>query len=160
MLKPFSTFLVASLMSGMTAVAVATLPEGAPLANVDEKIPMLDLLPVGSPLNKVSVPRYEGTRLAMLLTADRMTVASPQELVGHVLNIFMYGKDDRTIHITARDVSYFPKKRFVISREETTVKEERFSAKGTGLYMDAKAKRGILLGPGQATIISEESSKL
>ena len=44
MLKPLSTCALASFMFCMTASADAALPEETPLAGVDKKMPMLELL--------------------------------------------------------------------------------------------------------------------
>ena len=66
----------------MTASADAALPEETPLAGVDKKMPMLELLPVGSTLTKVSVTEYAGPRLSLLMTASSMTVVAPHEAAG------------------------------------------------------------------------------
>lgn len=159
MMKALSTCVLTALMPCMAAPADTALPGATPLANVDKKMPMLELLPVGSVLTKVSVPQYEGPRLSLLLTAVRMTVAAPQEIAGHILNIYLYGRDGQMTHLFSGDASYFLDRKLIVSREETTIREKDFSAEGTGLYLDTDTKRGILLGPVKTIIHMDTFNK-
>ena len=136
----------------MTASADAALPEETPLAGVDKKMPMLELLPVGSTLTKVSVTEYAGPRLSLLMTASSMTVVAPHEAAGKTLNIYLYGENSQVTHLFSGDASYFLDRKLVVSRTETTIREENFSARGAGLYLDTETRRGILLGPGKTII--------
>lgn len=105
----------------MTASADAALPEETPLAGVDKKMPMLELLPVGSTLTKVSVTEYAGPRLSLLMTASSMTVVAPHEAAGKTLNIYLYGKNSQVTHLFSGDASYFLDRKLVVSRTETTI---------------------------------------
>ena len=42
---------------------------------------------------------------------------------------------DSIPHLFTKAASYFLDKKLVVSHTETTLKEENFSARGTGLYM-------------------------
>lgn len=158
-MRLLSTCLSTIILCGMAAQGESNLPTSSPLAGVDKKLPMLELLPVGRELPKVSLTRYEGPRLSMLLTAGRVLVASPQEIAATMLNVYLYGKNNQPSHFFTKDASYFLNKKLVISREETTLKEENFSAKGSGLYMDTDIKKGIILGPVQTTIRIGKNNK-
>lgn len=158
MLRILSICLPVALMPCMAAPESAGLPAATPLAHVDKKMPMLDLLPVGSVLNRVSVARYEGPLLSLMLTADRMKVTAPQEIAGYVLNIQLYGKNGIT-YLFSGEASYFLDRKLIVSRKETTMREDQFSARGTGLYLDAETKRGILTGPVQTTISTDKLNK-
>ena len=120
---------------------------------------MLELLPVGQVLPKVSLSRYEGPRLSMLLTASSVTVAAPQEIAANILNVYLYGKNNQTSHLFPQAASYFLDKKLAVSHTETTLREENLSAKGTGLYLDTNIKRGIILGPVQTTIRMAQRNK-
>lgn len=159
MMKLLSTCILATAMHGMAAQADTSLPAATPFAGVDKKLPMLELLPVGKVLPKVNLSRYEGPRLSMLLTASSVTVAAPQEIAASILNIYLYGKDSQTSRLFTRAASYFLDKKLVVSRTETTLKEENISARGTGLYLDTNIKRGIILGPVQTTIRTDHRNK-
>lgn len=152
MMKLLSTCFLTAALYGTEAQADTSLPAATPFAGVDKKLPMLELLPVGQVLPKVSLSRYEGPRLSMLLTASSVTVAAPQEIAANILNVYLYGKNNQTSHLFTQAASYFLDKKLAVSHTETTLREENLSAKGTGLYLDTNIKRGIILGPVQTTI--------
>ncbi|MCD8273276.1 hypothetical protein [Akkermansia sp.] len=154
----FTCFLTAALY-GMTAQADTSLPAATPFAGVDKKLPMLELLPVGQVLPKVSLSRYEGPRLSMLLTASSVTVAAPQEIAANILNVFLYGKNNQISRLFTKSASYFLDKKLAVSHTETILREENLSARGTGLYLDTNIKRGIILGPVQTTIRMAQRNK-
>ncbi|WP_298084052.1 hypothetical protein [uncultured Akkermansia sp.] len=154
----FTCFLTAALY-GMTAQADTSLPAATPFAGVDKKLPMLELLPVGQVLPKVSLSRYEGPRLSMLLTASSVTVAAPQEIAANILNVFLYGKNNQISRLFTKAASYFLDKKLAVSHMETILREENLSARGTGLYLDTNIKRGIILGPVQTTIRMAQRNK-
>lgn len=95
MMKLLSTCFLTAALYGTEAQADTSLPVATPFAGVDKKLPMLELLPVGQVLPKVSLSRYEGPRLSMLLTASSVTVAAPQEIAANILNVYLYGKTTR-----------------------------------------------------------------
>ena len=159
MMKLLSTYFVTAALYGTEAQADTSLPAATPFAGVDKKLPMLELLPVGQVLPKVSLSRYEGPRLSMLLTASSVTVAAPQEIAANILNVYLYGKNNQTSHLFTQAASYFLDKKLAVSHTETTLREENLSAKGTGLYLDTNIKRGIILGPVQTTIRMAQRNK-
>ena len=159
MMKLLSTCFLTAALYGTEAQADTSLPVATPFAGVDKKLPMLELLPVGQVLPKVSLSRYEGPRLSMLLTASSVTVAAPQEIAANILNVYLYGKNNQTSHLFTQAASYFLDKKLAVSHTETTLREENLSAKGTGLYLDTNIKRGIILGPVQPTIRMAQRNK-
>ena len=159
MMKLLSTCFLTAALYGTEARADTSLPAATPFAGVDKKLPMLELLPVGQVLPKVSLSRYEGPRLSMLLTASSVTVAAPQEIAANILNVYLYGKNNQTSHLFTQAASYFLDKKLAVSHTETTLREENLSAKGTGLYLDTNIKRGIILGPVQITIRMAQRNK-
>ena len=159
MMKLLSTCFLTAALYGTEAQADTSLPAATPFAGVDKKLPMLELLPVGQVLPKVSLSLYEGPRLSMLLTASSVTVAAPQEIAANILNVYLYGKNNQTSHLFTQAASYFLDKKLAVSHTETTLREENLSAKGTGLYLDTNIKRGIILGPVQTTIRMAQRNK-
>ena len=159
MMKLLSTCFLTAALYGTEAQADTSLPAATPFAGVDKKLPMLELLPVGQVLPKVSLSRYEGPRLSMLLTASSVTVAAPQEIAANILNVYLYGKNNQTSHLFTQAASYFLDKKLAVSHTETTLREENLSAKVTGLFLDTNIKRGIILGPVQTTIRMAQRNK-
>lgn len=107
MMKLLSTCFLTAALYGTEAQADTSLPAATPFAGVDKKLPMLELLPVGQVLPKVSLSRYEGPRLSMLLTASSVTVAAPQEIAANILNVYLYGKNNQTSHLFTRAALIF-----------------------------------------------------
>ena len=159
MMKLLSTCFLTAALYGTEAQADTSLPAATPFAGVDKKLHILELLHVGQVLPKVSLSRYEGPRLSMLLTASSVTVAAPQEIAANILNVYLYGKNNQTSHLFTQAASYFLDKKLAVSHTETTLKEENLSAKGTGLYLDTNISRGIILGPVQTTIRMAQRNK-
>ena len=159
MMKLLSTCFLTAALYGTEAQADTSLPAATPFAGVDKKLHMLELLPVGQVLPKVSLSRYEGPRLSMLLTASSVTVAAPQEIAANILNVYLYGKNNQTSHLFTQAASYFLDKKLAVSHTETTLREENLSAKGTGLYLDTNIKMCIILGPVQTTIRMAQRNK-
>ena len=133
MMKLLSTCFLTAALYGTEAQADTSLPAATPFAGVDKKLPMLELLPVGQVLPKVSLSRYEGPRPSMLLTASSVTVAAPQEIAANILNVYLYGKNNQTSHLFTQAASYFLDKKLAVSHTETTLREENLSAKGLSL---------------------------
>lgn len=159
MMKLLSICFLAIAAYVTAAQADTSLPTNTPFAGVDKKLPMLELLPVGQVLPKVSMSQYEGPRLSMLLTASNITVAAPQEIAANILNVYLYGKNNQISHFFTKAASYFLDKKLVVSHTKTTLREENISAGGTGLYMDTNIKRGLILGPVQTTIRMDQRNK-
>ena len=114
MMKLLSTCFLTAALYGTEAQADTSLPAATPFAGVDKKLPMLELLPVGQVLPKVSLSRYEGPRLSMLLTASSVTVAAPQEIAANILNVYLYGKNNQTSHLFTQAAA-----KLYISKRET-----------------------------------------
>ena len=148
MMKLLSTCFLTAALYGTEAQADTSLPAATPFAGVDKKLPMLELLPVGQVLPKVSLSRYEGPRLSMLLTASSVTVAAPQEIAANILNVYLYGKNNQTSHLFTQAASYFLDKKLAVSHTETTLRD-----------LDTNIKRGIILGPVQTTIRMAQRNK-
>ena len=122
MMKLLSTCFLTAALYGTEAQADTSLPAATPFAGVDKKLPMLELLPVGQVLPKVSLSRYEGPRLSMPLTASSVTVAAPQEIAANILNVYLYGKNNQTSHLFTQAASYFLDKKLAVSHTETTLR--------------------------------------
>ncbi len=155
----FFCFLPLTALLCTAAEEATPVTENSPLARVDKKLPMLEFLPVGSVLKRVTFPRYEGARLSVLLTAESMKIKSEQEVTAYAMNIHLYGKTGQVTHFSSAQASYLPEKKLIVSPAKTTLKEERLSAEGTGLYLDTTVKRGFLTGPATTIISTAKKNK-
>lgn len=143
------TFLLIGLAC-MAQVRGQIVPESTPppLPEIDQKIPGLDLMPPGSKLGNVSLPRYKGRELSLLVTSTLMTVVSSREVTGEQVLVYMYepGKI-KTTTMWMRDASYFFDTKILISHGETRISDRSFDAIGTGATYDTTLKKCFMKGP-------------
>lgn len=147
MLKHIYTCLTVGLVSTTLAQESMPIPSTAPIAGVDKTIPAMALLPPGSVLTQVSLPRYKGPELDMLMTSPKMVIVTKQQIQGETVFIYIYDQGKIKSLLTSKKASYFLDREMVESQSETQIRDSRIKAKGTGLYFDPSTKKGILLGP-------------
>ena len=148
MLKVISTVLCSiGLSSLVNGQGISGLPSESPLQGMDKTMPALELMPPGSVLKRVSMPRYQGTEMSLLVTSEKMVVVSNREMSGETVFIYLYKLGQQTTKLHARDASYFFDTCMVISKGRTTMDDEKVSLEGKGIYFDTKLKKGIMTGP-------------
>jgi len=126
-------------------------------SNTDEKdgdsvkgaFPTLDILPEGSILRRVRLPRYdEGFVPISLLTAETMTVLDKDRIDGLGITIHLYAKDGSIDARTKMRHAIYNQKLSTLHASEAIFIEGRsYLANGTGMVFDWKSNRGFLLGP-------------
>lgn len=77
------------------------------------------------------------------MTASSMTVVAPHEAAGKTLNIYLYGKNSQVTHLFSGDASYFLDRKLVVSRTETTIREENFSCPGCQGFIWIRKPGGV-----------------
>ena len=143
---------------------VAGLAPGFPLcANEDPKeesetksaFPSLDILPEGSILQRVKLPRYDKDfKPTTLLTADKLTVLDQNRIDGENVKIELYDKDGLVLaHTEMRHAIYNQKKSTLHANHAITLKGKSYSASGKGLIFQWLSKRGFLIGPATTEFI-------
>lgn len=153
------------MMLGLACMAQApeqVTPGSAPtpLPETGKKIPGLEWMPPGSKLKNVSLPRYKGRELNLLMTSSLMTVMSPHEIAGDQVFIYLFDPGKvKTGTMWMRDASYFLDTKILVSHGETHVDEPRFDIKGTGMVYDTTLRRGFIKGPVITRIQTEQFNK-
>lgn len=111
--------------------------------------PTLDILPEGSILQRVRLPRYDKDfNPESLLTADKLTVIDSHRIDGENVTIELYGKDGRVqAHTEMEHAIYNQKNSTLHANESITLTGDDFQASGTGLIFHLKNTRGLLIGP-------------
>lgn len=133
----------------------------APLAAAPKKrdksariSPALDLLPEGSTLKTVSIPRYdENKNPAALLRAGLMRVVNEKHVSGQNVELRLFsqtGKQRLKIHMGAAD--YFVQRGVLEAQEVLTLSGERFQARGTGAIFHLDARQAFIHGPATTTL--------
>ena len=143
----FTVFCMTVALSASAWSAVDT-----PIVPIEKKIPMLELLPKGSELKRVSIPRYEKNKISHLLTAEKMRIKGDDEIAGFTVNIYLYNKKGDKTHLFTNEATYYLSSKKAVSSQKTILKEKNITAEGTGLHLDTISKKGFLQGPIQTTI--------
>lgn len=124
-------------------------PTGADENVPERKLPAVSLLPAGSVLRKVMLPRYDQQRkLSAVLRAAVMTVIDPQTVEGEQVSLDLYNPDrSHSARIDLEKAHFDQRKGTLDARQPVTVAAENFSAHGSGLIYTYEKARGFLLGP-------------
>lgn len=116
------------------------------------EFPGLQLLPPGSVVKGISLPRYEKHRVTSLLRAGSLKVLDRRTVELKDIDVSLYMDTDITTHLCAAGAVY----NFTTLRAEThgavSVDDPRFTAAGQGVVFSTENRRGILKGPVRTTI--------
>lgn len=121
--------------------------EKATLSPTNKEVPGLQLMPPGSILKKVRLPRYEQSTLKALMLAELMRVVSKVEMSGENIDITLQNEEGQPTHIKMDRAAYFFDVEKLISESFTDILDPRFKATGTGLILDTIKLQGFLSGP-------------
>lgn len=123
-------------------------------ATTEKKIPALAILPDGSELQGVMLPRYDqDSNLVGVLKAKAVTLVSPGKIAGTGVSIELFDPDSsQRGRIDLERAYLYQEKGVVVARQPVEMQSERFSATGSGLYYSFTLGKGFLLGPSTTTI--------
>ena len=111
--------------------------------------PSLEMLPEGSILEVVKLPRYDKNfQPISLLTADDITVKENSLIDANNVYIEFYN-DDESVKLKTRmkHATYHQRKAILKSTGHTVIDGKNFHATGTALTMEEKSQQGFLKGP-------------
>lgn len=140
-------------LSVLTMLSTASAAESSalmdsPIADVDKEFQAIELLPPGSVLDGVSLPRYENHRPTVLVTSPYMKVESRVELSGKDVLTYLYDETGReTTRIFMAVASYFFNTKMLLSKDATVIRDIRLEADATGVTFDTQRKVGFMHGP-------------
>jgi len=117
---------------------------------------IFNLLPPGSEMKKVMLPRYDpDKKLSSVLKAEMMTLVSEDQIEGKTIAIEFFNPNQTTkgrIDLTRAMID--KTKGMLTTKEPVEIKIDGLKANGTGLYYGFEKGQGFLLGPA-TTIIQQ-----
>ena len=118
------------------------------------RLPALEILPSGSILKKISIPRYnKNYSPSSLLTADLVEVISDDEIRGSNVAISLYDEAGKIKTRTKLNTVNFDQQTGrITSKENLIFSEGPFTTSSQGLILDWKNHCGFLLGKNQTII--------
>lgn len=151
------------LLTILALVAPATPVAGqtadAPKKPQPEKkpIPAISLLPDGSRLKGVMLPRYDENHvLEGILSADTITLVNPGEAAGEAVLVELFNPD-RTSRGRAEfaKATFFQDDGLLKSDQPVSIRTDRMSATGSGIHYAMDSGKGFMLGPATTTILQK-----
>ncbi len=127
--------------------------EEAP-AEPRKKIPAVSLLPDGSKLHGVMLPRYdENQRLSAVLKADVMTLVTDQQISGDQVTIAFYNADQSPrARVEMKNALLDQASGLLEAGGGVTLRGDRIEAEGAGLIYQMEKAKGFLRGPAETRI--------
>jgi hypothetical protein len=118
------------------------------------KIPATSLLPDGSELKGVMLPRYDKNfRQIGILKVQLMKIISADQIDGKTISIEFFNPDKTPrASISLAQAMFYHEKECVVSKQPVTVKSEQMTTHGSGLYYTHKDGKGFLTGPVTTTL--------
>lgn len=145
--------LLTALVLVFPAISLAGDASDAP--EPKKKVLATSLLPDGSELKGVMLPRYdENHQLAGVLKAKAMTLVGAGQVAGKTVTVEFFNPDHSLRgRIDLVEATFYQEKELLIAKETVKIKSDRMTATGTGLYYSLKRGEGFLLGPATTTIL-------
>lgn len=138
------------------ATAYAQLPSDAVGPG---EFPGLQLLPVGSVIKGITVPRYEAHKVSALMRAEKMTVDSRTTVKLQKVTVNLFDEKGAVTIANAPGVEYDFTTKHAFTTGKVTLKDDRFTAEGTKALYHSETQRGILIGPVRTTISAAQLNK-
>jgi len=146
------------------AIPVAT---GGEVADAPEpklrKIPAISVLPDGSELEGVVLPRYdEKLRLTGSLRAEKLILVGPDVIQGEQVKIKLIDPDrpDSATHITLGTAVLDQIRGIIRADEAVTIRSSRFTANGSALHLAFEEGRGFVSGPATTVLFAPPTTAM
>ena len=131
-----------------------------PASSVAEhEFPGLQLLPPGSKVKGISLPRYENHRVSALLIAKLMEIATRSEVRFTGIKAELYAENGEVTTVTCDRAGYDFSTSIVTSDAQPEIESPRFSAQGTGVTFSTANKVGVLKGPVKTVVKNSAFNK-
>lgn len=109
--------------------------------------PALQLLPPGSKIRGISLPRYREHRVISHIMADMLEVLTNRVTCMENVHAMLYGVGDDTTEVRIERAQYDFGTEVMTSGSPVTVENPRYSVKGSAIILHMREQRGLLRGP-------------
>lgn len=126
----------------------------ASIQKTKNKIPALEILPAGSILKKISIPRYNPDYTpSSLLLADQVKIISEEEIEATNVCLTLYNESgEMKSRASFSSANYNQSTGLITTKENLEFSGETFTASSQGLILDWENQRGFLLGKNNSLI--------
>ncbi len=117
------------------------------------EFPALQLLPPGSVVHGISLPRYENHRVSALLMAEKLEILSRYEARIDKIHIMLYHENGEITSLKMPGARYnFRSDLFNAPAGPVLMQHPRYDAQAAGLLFYSATHRGVLTGPVKTVI--------
>ncbi len=112
------------------------------------KFKAISMLPDGSELKAVMLPRYDSNRkLVGVLRAGTMTLVNAEEIAGTMVAIEFFNPDQSPRgRVDLKKANFNQEKNLLVAKEPVTIQSERMTATGEGLFYSVAEGKAFLSG--------------
>lgn len=146
------------LLPILVAFSPTTVPaQEASVVSLPKKVvAATSLLPNGSQLNDVILPRYdENRRLVGVLKAKVMTLVNPEQIAGETVSVEMLNPDlSPRGRIDLTRAAFYQGKGLLVTNDPTEIQTDRMRTRANGLYYAFDQGEGFMPGPATTTILA------
>lgn len=112
------------------------------------EFPALQLLPPGSVVRGISLPRYENHRVTATLTADCLEILSRHEARMKNICSVLYGANEETTQVKMPGARYNFRTELLSSRKgPVQLIHPRYRVQASGIILHSASHCGVLTGP-------------
>jgi len=133
--------------------AVGELADKGPLPKVERQFPAIELLPAGTVLKNVRLPRYKNYQLSGLLLADQMKVISANELSGEQVRLQLVRPQGRQATLQFGQARYLFAQATLHATQGVQMNDVNFSASGSRMVLNLDKQQGFLVGPVKTSLV-------
>jgi len=136
--------------------------EAADASLPKKKITSFTLLPDGSQLQGVMLPRYDQDHnLVGALKARAMTLVNAGQIAGETVSIEFFNPDQsQRGRIDLVKATFYQEKGYLVAKEPVKIKTDRMTASGSGLYYAFERGEGFLPGPATTIILASTETTM
>lgn len=117
------------------------------------EFPALQLLPPGSVVHGISLPRYENHRVSALLMAEKLEVISRYEARVEKIHTMLYHENGEITSLKMPGALYNFRTETLNARVGPVfMQHPRYEAQAAGLLFHSAMRRGVLTGPVKTVI--------
>jgi hypothetical protein len=153
---PLLKSLLAAAVIALPAIPVARAQTVDPAAAVNDGAwqKIFNLLPPGSELKEIMLPRYDDLqRLSNVLKAKVMTLVNENQIEGKSIVVEFFNPDKTPRGRIDLETATIDKARGLLTtREPVEIRIDGLKAAGTGLYYDLELRKGFITGPATTVI--------
>ncbi len=122
----------------------------------EKKIEVTSLLPSGSELKGVMLPRYdENHKLVGVVKSQSISLVDDNQMAGTGVVVEFFDEDQTSGgRISMQKVIFDKAKGMLSAKEPVDIKSDKLTASGSGIYYSLEKSKGFLLGPATTTIIA------